>query len=142
MLHSIAKPIRYVFYRILSWKLRDAGENAPMLVAGMCTALLLWFNAMSLMMLGNALLHRESLLPRLPGTRFEQYAVAALLLFAFARVESKLWVENGKLEKLVAEFECMNKGAAAVRNVSFWGYVVVSILLPIVLAVYWRRSVS
>jgi hypothetical protein len=54
-MHSIIKPFRYVFYRILTWKLRDPRAASPAMVAGGATALLLFFNGVLVLMLTRGL---------------------------------------------------------------------------------------
>jgi hypothetical protein len=137
--HIVSAPVRYVFYQILSWKLRDSREDTPVLVASLATSILLWFNAVAAVMVWNGLLGRNSLLP-LPYTRLELYGGAAVLLVVAHLAMARIWVDNGNYAKLVEEFETANRRRRRVRLALFWSYIAVSALLPPCLVIFWPKS--
>ncbi len=78
------KPVRYVFYRILTWKLRDPRESTPVVAASLVTVLLLWVNLLCATMITNAVRGRL-LLADFPGGR------VGLSAFAVSWLLSILW---------------------------------------------------
>jgi hypothetical protein len=138
--HVLSTPIRYVFYRILSWRLRDAHETTPVLVAALLTALVLYLNALFLLMVIRAIMHSE-LLPALPQNTVPLYAAGLVALVAWISLASGLWVNNGGYQALEHEF-----GASAGRpkgnhgTVLFWIYIAGSIIAPILMAFVWQKT--
>jgi hypothetical protein len=67
--HWLLKPIRYVYYRVLIYKMRDTREVIPVMIAGYTTTLLLVFNCMLVVMTVMASRVRAGpLLPYIPRT--------------------------------------------------------------------------
>jgi len=132
----LLRPMRYVFYRLLTWKLRDQRDSSPVLFASFATAILLSFNAMGVVIIVNIVRGYRPVLPDFPGGR-EALALAAVAigLLAYAAM-SAAWVQDGKFSRLVEEFK-PDPYRDRVRNILFWGYFVISIGLPVVLAVVY-----
>jgi len=130
------KPIRYVYYRILLWKLSDRRENTPVLVAGLATSLLLTLNVMLTFMFINELSGR----PPLPPLRFGlvAYLAGAIAFAAAAGAMNVAWVANGGFDKLQQEFRAAAPARESVRTVLFWSYIVLSVAAPLVFAILWR----
>jgi hypothetical protein len=132
----LLKPTRYVFYRLLTWKLRDLRDPSPVVFASFATFLLLFFNAIGMAIIVNIILGHRPVLGNFPGGRG---ALAVVVLggglLAYAAM-SAAWVQDGKFSRLVEEFR-PDPRRDPVRNVLFWGYFVISIVLPIVLAVVY-----
>ena len=132
----ILKPIRYVFYRILAWKLRDRSENTPVLVAAIATSLLLFVNGLLALMVINDLSGRP-LLPELHRGLVE-YVTAAILLLTAAGVMNSVWVAKGNFERLQQEFRVTTRRREDVRTILFWSYIVLSPMTPLVYAILWH----
>ena len=134
----ILKPLRYVFYRILSWKLRDPRETTPVLVAGMATALLLFFNFLFAFMVANILMgHR--VLPTQRLGNVEYVALGALFLMVVSMFNSA-WVADGKFAELEKEFANGTPAQETVRTVLLWVYVISSAAMPVALAILWHAT--
>ena len=131
MSDPVLKPVRYVFYRILSWKMHDSRETAPVLVAAIATTLLLLLNAMLIFMTINAALDRE-ILPA--AKRSSLFGPVAIILIASYFAMNSAWVANGRWNRLEAEF----KASGRMLRTLFWCYIVLSIGAPFVFAVIWR----
>ncbi len=132
-MHTLLKPIRYVFYRILQFKLRDRQEPTPILVAALCTFLLLFFNAMGLMMTINIVLGRHPILPAVPWPALAAVVLAASIVGY--QIMKSAWVERDGYSNLVREFESNRQNR--VRAALFWAYIVVSVGLPVFISVLW-----
>lgn len=133
----LSNPLKYVFYRILAWKLRDPREPNPTLVAVLATVVLLFFNAGAGTMLINGF-RGQPLLPDFPGGRIG-LSVVVLLAFALGyNVMTSAWVDKGRFHQLEREFQSVDPWTAKVRNLLFWIYVVVSVLLPFGLSIFWH----
>jgi hypothetical protein len=132
----ILKPIRYVFYRILAWKLSDRRESTPLLVAGFATSLLLAFNGMLAFMVVNQLSGRP-LLSKLHREPVE-YVITALLFLTAAGVMNFVWVANGSFVKLQEEFRPSTPTRETVRTVLFWSHILLSVVTPLVYAILWH----
>ena len=131
-------PIRYVFYRLLMYKLRDPQENMPVLVACLVTTLLLLINGMSAWMIVN--FGRQPLLP--PVDRLTFYAIGMpveLLAYLLMRAA---WVDNGNLDRLSAEFQPQGRVSEQLRAVLFWSYLCLTVALPIGLAIMHPHTSS
>jgi hypothetical protein len=91
-MHLILKPLRYVFYRILTWKIRDPRESTPVLVAGIATSVLLAFNCMLVAMVANALRGR----PLLPHDKLSNgdYVAVGLAPIAMTGLMNVAWFAN------------------------------------------------
>ena len=133
----LLNPLKYVFYRILAWKLRDPRESTPVLVAALATVLLLLFNAVTATMLVNGF-REQALLPDFPGGRFGLSAVVLLFFVIGYNLMKSAWVENGRYHQLEREFQAIDQRTDRVRNALFWTYLVVSILLPFLLSIFWH----
>jgi hypothetical protein len=101
-MNPVFKPWRYVYFRILMWKLRDPRETTPVLVAGMATSVLLYLNGMLVLMVSNALRGRRLL----PAEHLGNigYAEFALALIATTALINLSWASDGKLARLSDEF--------------------------------------
>jgi hypothetical protein len=132
----ILKPIRYVFYRILVWKLRDVREDTPVLVAGLGTSLLLFLNGILAFMVINDLSGR-ALLPELHRGLVE-YLTAAILFLTAAGVMGSAWFVNRNFDPLQQEFGVTTPTREHVRTVLFWSYIVLSAVAPLVYAILWH----
>jgi hypothetical protein len=132
------RPLRYVFFRILEWKLHDTQENTPLLVASLGTFVLLCSNAILVTMLVNGFMGRP-LIPRVSMERNVSYVLLAAAAIIFTRLTSKAWVENGRYQQLLREFAKTTDHHERVRTVLFWSYVLSSIVVPIALSIFWPR---
>jgi hypothetical protein len=138
-MHWLLKPIRYVFYRILAWKLRDSRESTPVLVAGLATTLLIVLNCTLVMMCAYGLRGGG---PLLPTGHFGplHYLVAAAVFFASSSLMNSVWVANEKFAKVQHEFAGGTQRRQLVRTVLFWACVVASPVLPLVFAILWHAA--
>jgi len=136
LMNLILKPLRYVFYRILTWKMRDPRETTPVLVAGIGTSVLLFFNCMLAVMVVNALRGR----PLLPQGRIGNgvYLAVALALIVTTGLMNAAWIDKGNFARLSKEFSSQQTEHRRVRTLLFWAYVVLSGATPIVLAIAWH----
>jgi hypothetical protein len=134
------KPLRYVFYRILTSKLRDPSETTPVLVACIATSLLLFFNLMLADMIINAWRGVHLLATR---SGFA-YVLVAVMLAVAVRLMYAAWVDDGKLAILSEEFSRDPAERNFTLDLLFWGYIVFSPISPIVFAILWhsRQTVS
>jgi hypothetical protein len=132
---AILKPIRYVFYRILMWKLHDRTEQMPVLATAGVTTLLLFSNAILALMTFNDLSGR----PPLPEVHrgLVEYVTGAILALAVAGVMNSAWVADGKFDQLQREFRVTTRTRENVRTVLFWGYIVFSAVTPFIYAILW-----
>jgi hypothetical protein len=135
-MHRTLKPIRYVFYRILMWKLSDARESTPIFVACMATSLLLFCNVLAAFMVANVLGGRDVLPKQRLGN--VAYGVVAILLLVSSWLMNSAWVADGRFAKLEKEFMSGTERRERVRIVLFWAYVILSLALPIALAIAWH----
>ena len=137
-MYILLKPIRYLFYRLLTYKLRDARETTPVLVACLATTGLLLFNLMSATMVVSYLAGRQDLLPALGRwTLYAAIAVAAWLGYVAMRAA---WVDNGNYARLVSEFQTRSQVRETLRAALFWSYLLLTIALPISLAIVLPHS--
>jgi hypothetical protein len=132
---QLFKPIRYVFYRILTWKLNDPRESTPVLVATLGTSLLLFTNALLILMLYDDYSGREFLpsLHRTPRT----YGVVAVLLASLAWPMYSAWVAKGNFAKLQREFETGARSRSSSRTIMFWSYIVLTVAVPLIYAIVY-----
>ena len=132
-MQTLLTPIRYVFYRLLVYKLRDPGETTPVFVASLATTTLLLFNVMSATMVVNHVAGRRDLLPSL--NNWTSYVVvAAIEMLGYLLIRSS-WVDNGNYGRLTTEFRSRGPSGDAMRTVLFWSYLCLTVALPIGLAV-------
>jgi hypothetical protein len=136
------KPLRYVSYRILTWKLRDPSETTPILVACIATSVLLFFNLMLAVMVINVW-RGIDLLPKMHRSNLEYVLVAAMLAVA-VRLMYAAWIDEGKLAILSKEFSRDPAERDSTLDLLFWGYIVFSVMSPLVFAILWhsRQSAS
>src|SRR5208282_1006157 len=125
----VTKPWRYVFFRTMKWKLRNPRDATPGLTAAFVTALLLYANLTTLIMIRNGLLGQSPLIPRLHRTP-QLYAIGACLALGFAWLTNRAWVADGRFNKLIAEFEPLEIKRRLSRNLLYWGYIVLSVISP------------
>ena len=139
---TIAKPLRYVFYRILTWKLRDSREALPVATAAVILLVLLDANFLApYLLLSHLTGHSTSWLSEWLGIgRGGAYVVAGVITLAFARLITYLWVDNGRLDQLVKEFQSNSTARLRVRTILFWSYIVISGAFPISVAIFLRSS--
>lgn len=134
----LLRPLSYVFYRILAWKLRDPRESTPILIACLSTILLLFLNLLVVTMLVNGF-RGHQLLPPFPGGRV---GLSTALLLSFAVGYSAMragWVENGRYSQLDKEFQSSDARVERRRTALFWTYITLSIALPFILSIFWPR---
>lgn len=134
----LLRPLRYVFFRILSWKLRDPRESTPVLVASLSTIVLLFFNLMVVTMLVNGFTGH----PLLPPLRGGPGALSALLVFCFIVGHAAIrtaWIENARYALLRSEFHPGDSRIERRRTVLFWSYIALSVALPFLLSIFWPR---
>jgi hypothetical protein len=139
LMNPLLKPVRFVFYQLLSSKLKDPTERTPILVASLTTALLLFFNAAGLMMLVNHMEHR-TLVPRLPGTRGLQVAVGITCGLVFTQVTRRAWVDGQNFRRLENEFGATDGPAAKGPRLLFGAYVILTIVIPVAMFLCWSRT--
>jgi hypothetical protein len=137
---TIAKPIRYVFYRIVTWKLKDPQEVLPALTAGVVTFVLLYANLFAPYFLFSHLNGQSTTwLIDYPGIgRGRAYVVVGLMSLGFGRLITYLWIDNGRFAQLQTEFESASVTRQRVRTFLFWSYIILSVAFPIAVAVYLR----
>jgi hypothetical protein len=136
---AITKPWRYVFFRTLRWKLRDSRDLTPVLTAAFVLALLLWANLITCAMLFNGFLGQRQLLPNMHRTP-ELYLIAAGVALGFAWLVNQAWVANGRFDKLIVEFEPLEIKHRLSRGLLYWGYIVLSVVSPFLVARFWPKS--
>jgi hypothetical protein len=137
---AITKPWRYVFFRTLTWKLRASPDDpTPVLTAAFVTVLLLWANLVTSTMLFNVYLGRRPLLPKMHRTP-ELYFIAAAVALGFAWLVNRAWVANGRFDRLIAEFKPLEIQHRPIRNLLYWGYIVLSVISPFLVIAIWRNS--
>ncbi len=134
----LLRPLRYVFFRILSWKLRDPRESTPVVVASLSTIILLFFNLMAFTMLVNGFTGHP-LLPPLRGGRGAQSALLAFCCIVGYSAMRTAWVQNGGYFLLQREFHPGDSRLERRRTVLFWSYIALSVALPFLLSICWRR---
>jgi hypothetical protein len=66
------------------------------------------------------------------------YAIAGVIAFGFARLITYLWVENGRFDQLVQEFQSSSAARLRIRTILFWSYIVFSVAFPIAVAIFLR----
>jgi hypothetical protein len=133
VIHTILKPLRYVFFRVLTSKLRDPYDPTPVLTASLVTILLLFGNAVGLTMIVNATMHR-TLLPPFPGGHVALGGTILVTAVLGHRAMSAAWVEGTGLANLAREF-APDPALERRRTVLFWSYVILSFGFPTALAV-------
>jgi hypothetical protein len=133
----LLKPIRYVFYRTLASKLRDATEITPVLVACTSTSLFLGLNVLLVYMLVNCVWQGEPFPQGYNSNLLYPLIVASFL--ALNRMMTFAWVVDGKFDNLRREFAGGDPHRKSVRSILFWTYVVFSGAAPIVLAILWHK---
>jgi hypothetical protein len=134
----LLKPLKYVFYRILAWKLRDKRESLPVLVAAGATVLLLFFNLIAAVMILNRL-RGHDLLPDPPGG-IDGLAVFLLFSLAVGYLAMRYaWLDKSGFVELRREFRSGGPRTDALRSALFWTYIVASGALPFILSICWRR---
>jgi hypothetical protein len=138
-MHRLLKPLRYVFYRILEWKLRDRREATPVLVAALATVLLLFLNVITATMLVNGFRGRL-LLPNFPGGRIGLSGVLLIAFYLGYNMMRLAWVENGRYDQLEREFQSTDTRIGTFRTALFWSYLVLSVLVPFLLSIFWPRN--
>jgi hypothetical protein len=123
-MNVITKPIRYVFYRVLKWKLTiSPADPTPVFTAVGVITLLLIFNLAAIQVVVN----------HLTG-----YMVIAAAFAAMYYLTNKFWVANGHWPELCGEFEQLEKTHGVLASFFFWFYVTLSVASPIVLVLLWR----
>jgi hypothetical protein len=137
---TIAKPLRYVFYRILTWKLRDPRETLPVATAAVILLVLLDANFLAPYLLLSHLAGRSTTwLSDWPGIgRGGAYVLAGVITLGFARLVTYVWVDNGRFDQLVQEFQSSSAARLRVRTILFWSYIVLSVAFPIAVAIFLR----
>jgi len=137
---AITKPIRYVFYRILTWKLRDSREALPVATAAVILLVLLDANFLAPYVLLSHLTGRSTAwLSDWSGIgRGGAYVLAGVITLGFARFVTYLWVDNGGFDQLVHEFQSSSAARLRVRTILFWSYIVLSVAFPIAVAIFLR----
>jgi hypothetical protein len=135
-MRRLLKPLRYVFFRVLVWKLRNPREPTPILVASLVTFLLLFFNVVGLTMIINIVMGRRPVLPAFPGGRPAMAVVFLGCAMLAYHTMSSAWAQGSGYANLVKEFE-PDPRQDRIRAALFWGYVVVSVALPPLLGVLW-----
>jgi hypothetical protein len=134
-MNVITKPIRYVFYRVLKWKLTiTPADPTPMFTAVGIVTLLLIFNLAAIQVVINHLTSR-SLFGRPTET---DYILIVAAFAAMYYLTNKFWVANGYWSELCGEFEQLEKSHGVLALLFFWFYVSLSIASPIVLVLLWR----
>jgi hypothetical protein len=138
---AIAKPIRYAFYRIFTWRLKDPRETLPALTAGVVTWILLYANFFAPYFLFSRLNGLSpTWLTNYPGIgRGGAYIVACILSLALGRLIAYIWVDNGRFAQLQTEFESASYTHQRVRTILFWSYIIVSIAFPIAVVIFMRN---
>jgi hypothetical protein len=126
------KPVRYVFYRILSWKLKHGHDSNPVLGATLTMSGLLILNAM---LVGEVVLTRSGREWPAVHRSLPLYFGAAGALLLMHMIMYYAWVAKGRFGALQAEFDAPGPRRQTVRSISFWSYVVLSVATPIVFAI-------
>ncbi len=141
---TIAKPLRYVFYRILTWKLRDSREALPVATAAFSLLVLLDANLLAPYLLLSHLTGRSTArLSNWPGIgRGGAYVLAGVITLGFARLVTYVWVDNGRFDQLVMEFQSSSAARLPVRTFLFWSYIALSVAFPIAVTIFLRGRKS
>src|SRR5258708_39681606 len=102
---TIAKPLRYVFYRILTWKLRDSREALPVATAAFSLLVLLDANLLAPYLLLSHLTGRSTArLSNWPGIgRGGAYVLAGGLNFGVGRLGTYRVGGKRRVGQLVVE---------------------------------------
>ena len=135
-MRKILKPLRYVFFRVLAWKLRSPREPTPVLAASLVTCVLLFLNVLGLTMAINIVLGRHPVLPSFPGGRAALGALFLGCALVAHNAMSAAWAEGEGYAQLLKEFE-RDPRRDRIRTALFWIYVVAPIGLPLLLAILW-----
>jgi hypothetical protein len=134
-MNVITKPIRYVFYRVLKWKLTiSPADPTPVFTAVGVITLLLIFNLAAIQVVVNHLTGR----PLFGRPTDADYMVIAAAFAAMYYLTNKFWVANGHWPELCGEFEQLEKTHGVLASFFFWFYVTLSVASPIVLVLLWR----
>ena len=135
LMHLLARPIRYIYYRILVWKLHDATESTPVLAAGVVVTAVLSLNLLLIVEI-------VSIVCELPfpviQRDLQSYLLLGLAVLAVVGLMHSAWVSGGKFAELEKEFGSATRRRETVRSVLFWGYLTLSAVSPFALAIAWH----
>jgi hypothetical protein len=128
----VLKPIRYVYYRVLMWRLKDGRDRTPTVTASIAVSLLLFLNAM---LIGEILLTRAGRpWPNIHRDLLTYASVSGALVLLHTAMYFA-WVANGRFEGLRQEFDTPSPGRQKTRSILFWSYVILSVTVPYVFAI-------
>ena len=126
------KPLRYVFYRTLSWRRKHGRDRAAILEASISVSFLLFLNAL---LVGEIFITRSGRAWPIIHRDFPTYLGASGAFFLMYVAMYFAWVANGKVGNLQREFDAPSPGRQKARSLLFWSYVILSAITPIAFAV-------
>ena len=138
-MRPLLKPLRYVLFRILRWKLKDSREATPFFAAGIIVALLVTLNAFVIVSVTQdifgmtiiSLTTLRALQALFPGS----YLIAGLLMAALGTLIVNQWVPGHDMTALEDEFPQREARVERRWTIGFWAYVLGSTvgLIPLAL---------
>ena len=134
MICIMTKPFRYIFYRIVAYRLSRPRVGSAVLSGSGTITVLLVLNLMTLRIVYGYVTGR----PGFGEPTAVDYVLAVSVLWITWSLASRFWVDNGHWGELVHEFGSEEPGRRRRNLVVIWCYVLVSWLAPFVLAVLLR----
>ena len=135
LVHLLVRPIRYVYYRILVWKLHDPTESMPFLAAGSLVVMLLAVNSLLIVEIvvivygfGFPVIERD----------LRNYVFLGVVGLAAVGLMHSAWASGGRFAELEKEFGSATRRREIARSVLFWGYITLSAVAPLALAIVWH----
>lgn len=131
------KPIEYVFYRALSWKLHDEDERFPFFAAVAMVAMLRSVNALSLTLVVEKIDITHGLLPMKPTARGLLGMALAGGLYGLLRY---LWIRDERYRVILNRFAGESRSMRMRHTVFMWTYIVISVCAPFAIVIAHRSS--
>lgn len=131
------KPLEYVFYRALSWKLRDKDERFPLFASVAMVAMLLSVNVLTLILAAEKVDVTHSLLPTTPANRGLLGIAVLGGLYGLLR---HLWIRDERYRIILDRFSGESGLMRMRRTVCMWSYVVISVCAPFAISIAHRLS--
>jgi hypothetical protein len=133
------KPLEYLFYRALSWKLRNPGERFPFFASVGMVAVLLSLNVLTLIVANDAV-GREHSLPLPLTTPADRGWVGAAVWGGLYVLLRSVWIHNGRYRAILDQFANESTSMRMRRTVYMWSYIVISVCAPFAMVIAHRLS--
>ena len=131
------KPLEYLFYRALTWKLRDKGERFPFFASVAIVAMLLSVNVATLVLAGEKVdvTHSWPVM-----TRGDRGLLGMAVWGGWCLLLRNRWVRDERSRAILDQFSGESRSLRMRHTVFMWSYIVVSLCAPVAVVVVQRLS--